>query len=98
VRDTQTVDDPSLRRQLVDAAAGPLVVADHRRVLADRQQERPGLGVGVARAEQGVDLQRGSAGVAVVHADAVVDDTLEHRQRTDPHPDGLANTLHPAHG
>ena len=61
------------------------VVAHHHGVLGHREQQRAGLGVGVARAQQGVDLQRGPARVRGVDAGAVVHDAFEDRQRTDPH-------------
>jgi hypothetical protein len=85
VADAEVLDDAALGGQLGDAPAGDGLVADHGPVLGHREQERTRLGVGVAGAQQGVDLERGTAGVRRVDARAVVDDPLEHRQRTYPH-------------
>ena len=79
----EVVDQAPLGGQLGQAPARPVGVADHHGVLGHAEQERPG--VGVARAQQGVDLERGPAGRRRVDADAVVDDALEHRQRPDAH-------------
>ena len=46
----EVLDDPALGGQLVEARRRPLHAAGHRDVVGDRQQQRPGLGVGVARA------------------------------------------------
>lgn len=54
----------------------------HALVIRDRNKQGP---VGVAVADDGIDLERGPAGVRRVRAMAVVHDALEHRQRHDPH-------------
>ena len=59
----------------------------HAFVVRHRDQQWP---VGVAVAEDGIDLEGGSAGIGRVGAVAVVHDALEHRQRHDPHETILA--------
>lgn len=56
--------------------------AHHALVIGDRDEQWP---VGVAVAQDGIDLEGGPAGIRRVHAMAVVHDALEHRQRNDPH-------------
>ena len=65
--------------------AGHLQAAGHRDVVGDRQQQRAGLGVGVAGPEHGLHLEGGPARVGRVDAPAVVHDALEHGEGPDPH-------------
>ena len=81
------------RRQLGQAPAGHVGVAHHHAVLGRAEQQRAGLGVGVTRPEDGVDLQRRPAGRGRVEAHAVVDDPLEDGQR--PYPHRPVSTSHP---
>ncbi len=64
---------------------GSVDVADHGDVVGHRQQQWSRGCVGVALAQQRVDLERGSARVRPIRAPAVVDDALEHRDRPDAH-------------
>ncbi len=59
-----------------------LIESDHALVLGHRDQERA---VGIALAQDRVDLEYGSARVRVVEAVTVVHDSLEHRDRDDSH-------------
>lgn len=46
--------------------------------------------VGIPGAQERIDLEDGSARITRIHARAVVDDSLEDRQRSDPHATMLA--------
>ena len=62
--------------------------ADHPLEVGDRDEQRA---VGVAFAQQRVDLEHRMGRIARVDARAVVDDPLEDRQRPQPHATMLAD-------
>ena len=64
------------------------VEADHALEFGDRDEQ---WAVGVALAQQGVDLQYRMGGITRVDARAVIDDPLEDRQRPEPHATMLAD-------
>ena len=77
------VDDLGAARPAQCRQRGPgLIESDHALVLGHRDQERA---VGIALAQDRVDLEHGSARVRVVEAVTVVHDSLEHRDRDDSH-------------
>lgn len=82
--DVESPDEAALLGQLAQAGASD-VDAHHPDILRDRQQQRTGLLVGVARPQQRIDLQGDAVGVRKVQRDAVVDHALEHRLGQDPH-------------
>jgi hypothetical protein len=64
------------------------VEADHALEFGDRDEQ---WAVGVALAQQGVDLQYRMGGITRVDARAVIDDPLEDRRCPEPHATMLAD-------
>lgn len=77
---------PTRAAQLVHRSLGGRN-PDHALHVGDRDQEGS---VGVAGAEERVDLEYGATGFPRIDARAVVDDPLEDRQGPDPHATMLA--------
>ena len=77
---------PARRSSATHAFVG--LEAEHAFEVGDRDEQRP---VGVALAQQRVDLEYRMGGVARVDARAVVDDPLEDRQRPESHATMLAD-------
>ena len=79
----EVVDDAAVVAEPGDAGPGHVGPAGHHRVLGEREQQRAAVGVAVA--QQRLDLEGGPARVGGVDGERVVDDVLEHAQGPDPH-------------
>jgi len=74
-------DDPAPRPQGRKAPAR--LWSRHAGEVSDGHKQ--GAVIGVAGAQERVDLEHRSTRVGSIYGVAVVDDALEHRQRSDPH-------------
>ena len=83
---TEMVDDATIGPEPIETRPGDLETSGHGDVVGDRQQQ--GSAVGIAIAQQGLDLERGPLGIGGIDHPGVVHDMLEHRQGTDAHQRG----------
>lgn len=79
----EMVDDAALRTEPIETGTRRLESTHHGDVVGGGQQQWSAVGIAVA--DDGVDLEDRMGGIGRIDHPAVVDDVFEHRQRTDAH-------------
>lgn len=79
----EVVDDAAIGPESIQAWPRGLETADHGDVVGDGQQQWSAIGIAVA--QERLDLEARSGRIRSVDDTAVVDDMFEYRQSADPH-------------